>query len=384
MKQILSALNPWWNNESFPETVNRERYMSKLVPLLKTKDVIFLTGLRRVGKTTLLKQLVQKLISQKVPKEHIFYVSLDMVALDKLTIQDIIEEYRTIHGISYNTYVYVFLDEVTYKEKFNQELKNLYDLGFCKIFASSSSASVLNDKRAFLTGRAHYMEIEPLDFDEFLTFKKYNINGANGHLAKKYFEEYMKFGGMPEYVLTKNPTYITDMVNSIVLKDIVAKYGLRNKEQVFNLLKLLMERVGKSLSYGKISKILDISKDTVQTYIHYFVETYLFHIVEQEGKLNERIKANKKFYCADVGIKNVVTGFRDKGAIYENLVFLKIKNKNPRYYKKNDLEIDFIFDDWVIEAKFGQELEGKQKELFENIKKKKLVAQGVDFFIQWK
>ncbi|MBD3209674.1 ATP-binding protein [Candidatus Woesearchaeota archaeon] len=119
----------------------------------------------------------------------------------------------------------------------------------------------------------------------------------------------------------------------------------------------------------------------MQTYIGYFVETYLFFIVEQEGKLNERIKANKKFYCADVGVKNVLHGYKDLGSVYENLVFLKIKHKKPRYYKKGDVEIDFTFDDWLIEAKFGQELEGKQKTVFESVKKKKkLVAQGVSFF----
>lgn len=381
MNELFPSLNPWWTDESFPELVERKRYMQQLVPLLKTKDVIFLTGLRRVGKTTLLKQLIEELLSQGIPKEHVFYVSLDMVAFDDLYIQDIIKEYRRMHSIPYDTYVYVFLDEVTYKERFNQELKNLYDLGYCKVFASSSSASVLTDKRAFLTGRSRYIEIEPLDFDEFLLFKGYKIRGGDGHLTKNYFEEYMELGGMPEYVLTKDPTYITEMVNSIVLKDIVAKYGLRNKQQLYDLLKLLMERVGKTLSYGKIARVLDISKDSVQTYISYFVETYLFSIVEQEGKLNERIRANKKFYCADVGIKNVVTGFRDKGAIYENLVFLKLKHKNPRYFRKGDVEIDFIFDDYLIEAKFGQKLEDKQKKVFDSVKKKKkLVAQGVDFF----
>ena len=90
---------------------------------------------------------------------------------------------------------------------------------------------------------------------ENLKFKNYQIKGGDGHLTESYFEEYMEYGGMPEYVLTKDPTYITELLNSIVLKDIVAKHNIRNTQLVFDVLKILMERVGKTLSYAKIGKI---------------------------------------------------------------------------------------------------------------------------------
>jgi uncharacterized protein len=89
----------------------------------------------------------------------------------------------------------------------------------------------------------------------------------------------------------------------------------------------------------------------------------------------------QKLYCADVGIKNVTTGFRDLGAIYENLVFLKIKNNKPNYVKEKGIEIDFWYKDYLIEAKYGQVLKDKQKDLFDNLKvKNKIVASGLDFF----
>jgi uncharacterized protein len=188
---------------------------------------------------------------------------------------------------------------------------------------------------------------------------------------------------MPEYVLTKDPEYIINLTKNIIYKDIIAKYNLRDNDAIENLFRLLCERVGKPISYNKLSNILGISKNSVKNYIDYFKETYLFYIIEKDAKsLNERIIDNKKIYCADVGIKNVVTGFRDLGSIYENLVFLKIKENNPRFVRENNIEIDFKYKDTLIEAKYNQEIKDKQKELFDTLKiKNKIIANGVDFFL---
>jgi uncharacterized protein len=388
MDSIFYNFNPWWEQEYSLNYIIRDKYFKQLIDFIPKKEVVFLTGLRRVGKTTLMYQLIEYLL-KSVKKEQIFYISLDLLSLKDKSIYEIIQDYRKIHGLSKDVFSYVFLDEITIKKDFHQELKNLYDLGNIKIFVSSSSATKLKDTSAFLTGRARYIEVEPLDFNEFLLFNNYSPKKKDYQLLEKYFEEYMEFGGMPEYVLTKDPTYITEVVNNIILKDIVAKYGIKNTEKVFDLFRLLMERVGKPLTYSKIANILDISKDSVQTYINYFLETYLFSKIEVNGKLNERIKGPKKFYCGDVGIKNVSTGFRDKGAIYENLVYNKIKSDYKNHLKgeinflyKDGVEIDFVTKDFLLEAKFGQEMNEKQKNLFDNYKiKNKIVARGVDFFI---
>ena len=187
---------------------------------------------------------------------------------------------------------------------------------------------------------------------------------------------------MPEYVLTKDPQYISELVEVIISKDIIAQNNLKNHKAVFDLYRLLCERVGKQISYNKLAKILDIDNETVSRYVSYFLNTYLFDIIEVKGKLNEKIKSNKKLYCVDIGMRNVVTGMRDLGAIYENLVYNKIKEKSPSFIYQDGLEIDFCFNSTLIEAKFNQELEGRQKELFDNLNfKNKIVAQGVDFFL---
>jgi uncharacterized protein len=383
MKEILEELNPWWKNEYGFDSFKREKYFEMLLNQIEKKDITILTGIRRVGKTTLLKQLIIHLIEKKVNPKHILFISLDILFFKPFNIYDIILEYKKINNIEHKEKIFLFLDEVTYKENFNQELKNLYDLGNYKIFASSSSAKVLKDKKAFLTGRARYTEINPLDFKEYIIFKSLDIKKIETHILENLFEEYMIFGGMPEYVLTKDPTYLSELLELIISKDIISLNNLKNKELVYDLFKLLCERIGKQISYNKISKILNVDNQTIAKYVSFFLDTYLFDIIEMKGKLNERLKAKKKLYCIDMGLKNVVTGFRDKGAIYENLVYRHIKNNKPNFLFKDGIEIDFCFKNTLIEAKYGQELTTEQKKLFDSSKfEKKIIAKGVDFFLK--
>jgi len=384
MEEIFYEFNPWWEEKYKLIGIKRDKYLSFLEQNLYNKDVILLTGLRRVGKSTLLKQLIFSLINNhNIDPKKICYLSLDSFSFKDKSISDLVREFRKIHNLKINEKIYLFFDEVAYKDSFKEELKNLYDLGNSKIFATSSSASKLIDKKALLTGRSRTLEVEPLDFQEFLLFKNYNPKKSEKYLLEKYFEEYMEYGGMPEYVLTRDPEYIINLTTNIIYKDIIAKYNLRDNDAIENLFKLLCERVGKPVSYNKLGNVLGISKNSVKSYIDYFKEAYLFYIIEKDSKsLNERITDNKKIYCADVGIKNVVTGFRDLGSIYENLVFLKIKGNNPRFVREDGIEIDFKYKDTLIEAKYNQEIKDKQKELFDSIKiKNKILASGVDFFI---
>jgi uncharacterized protein len=383
MNSLLLELNPWWNKQYELIGIKRKKYLDLLETNLFNKDIILLSGLRRVGKSTILKQLIYTLINdKKISPKNICYLSLDIYVFEDYSIRDLIKEFRKLNGLKITEKIYLFLDEITYKKSFKQELKNIYDLGNIKVFASSSSASELIDRKAHLTGRSRLIEVEPLDFQEFLEFKNYKTELTEKYLLTRYFEKYMELGGMPEYVLTEDPTYIVSLTQNIIYKDVMGKHNIKDDEIVKDLFRLLCERVGKQISYNKISNILGISNDTIKKYIGFFIDTYLFKIVEYDGKLNERIRSPKKIYCADVGIKNVVTGFRDLGSIYENLVFLKIKHENPHYVRENSIEIDFKYKDTLIEAKYNKELEGKQRELFNKLKiKNKIVAKGVDFFI---
>ena len=385
MEEILYKSNPWWEESYTFSGVSRDMYLTKLEDVFKNKDIIFITGLRRVGKTTILKNFISRLINEKnIDPKHIFYITLDLIALNNMSITDILKEYKKLHKIPSSQKIYVFLDEVTSKENYQQELKNLYDLEDIKIYASSSSASLLKDKNAYLTGRQRVIEVMPLNFDEYLIFKNITIKKSDSYLVESYFEEYMSDGGMPEYVLTGDISYIQNLIDNIIYKDIIAYHNIKNESVIKDFYKLLMERSAKQLSLNKMANILSIGVDSAKRYLSYFEDTYLIYTIEKYGKLNERIKNPKKIYAGDIGLKNVVTGFRDKGAIFENLIFLKIKHLNPSYVYVDGIEIDFITENkTLIEAKYNSTLNDKQQKLYSSIDaNKKVVIDSVKSFLE--
>ena len=384
MEELFYKSNPWWEEDYLFDGINRDIYVSKLEEFFSNKDIIFLTGLRRVGKTSILKNFISKLINEKdIDVKHIFYISLDLFALSDMNIFDILREYRKILKLSSSQKVYLFFDEITSKEDYAKELKNLYDLEDVKIFASSSSASLLKDKNAYLTGRQRVIEVMPLSFDEYLLFKDIKIKKSDSHLKISYFEQYMTDGGMPEYVLSSDISYLQNLINNIIHKDIISYHNIKNRKIIEDFYRLLMERSGKQLSLNKIANILGIGVDSARRYLSYFEDTYLIYTIEKYGKLNERIKNPKKVYSGDIGLKNIVTGFRDKGAIFENLVFLDIKHLKPSYVYVDGIELDFMTENkTLIEVKYNSILNKKQQKLFEEIDaNKKIVVNGINDYL---
>ena len=233
-------------------------------------------------------------------------------------------------------------------------------------YATSSSSSLLNDKRAYLTGRAITYEIKPLDFNEYLQFKNIAIKKSEEYLLDTYFKDYIREGGMPENVLNPSREYLMNLVDDIIQKDITAFYGIRNHQIVRDYFLLLMERSGKQLSINKIGKILNISVDTARRYLNYFEAAYLIHLLPRYGKTNEKLLSAKKIYACDLGIKHLFIGDRDYGSYFENYIYLKLRNiKELNYLYENGYEIDFITNDGIlIESKYNSGLNEKQEILF--------------------
>ncbi|HQF41812.1 MAG TPA: AAA family ATPase, partial [Ignavibacteriaceae bacterium] len=138
MEQILYRYNPWWESEFNPkELFLRPLLMRNLESILASKDIIFFTGLRRIGKTSLLKIIIHYLINKKgINSKNIFYVSLDDYLLAKESIVNIIDEFRKIQKLRFSDKIFLFLDEIGYKQNFEIQLKNIYDTQNTKIFAS--------------------------------------------------------------------------------------------------------------------------------------------------------------------------------------------------------------------------------------------------------
>jgi hypothetical protein len=382
MEEILYQYNPWWEDPVFNEgIIPRERYLARLIEYLDNKQIISLTGLRRVGKTTLMKLIIKELIKKGTSPKFILYISLDDYLFHQNSIIEIINEYRKLHKLKIEEKIYLFLDEVTYKENFHVQLKNIYDSQNTKVFAASSSASMLRDKKANLTGRSITLEIKPLDLEEYLFFKGIKLKKRDKQLYKTYFLDYIKDGGMPENVLSPNREYLMNLVDDIIQKDITAYHGLKNHQILRDYFLLLMERSGKQLSINKIAKILGISPDTSKRYLSYFESTYLIHLLPRWGKTNQKLLSAKKIYASDLGIKHLFMGKRDIGSYFENYIYLILRNKKTLYYLyENTVEIDFYTDDKIlIESKFYSQLNEKQDKLFsEYPANKKIVIDSVD------
>ena len=381
MEDILYRYNPWWEKGyKFEPVIERPASLEMMKKHLHSGRIVFLTGLRRVGKTTLLKLLIKDLIQkEEVQPDHLCYISLDDYLLSKRTILEIVEEYRKIHRLSVREKVFLFLDEISYQKDYEIQLKNLYDFRTAKIYASSSSASILKSRKPYLTGRCMTIEILPLDFQEYLTFKQVKISKADSHLTERYFEDFLKTGGLPEYVLRGDIEHLKELVDDIIYKDIVAFYNVKNPQLMKDYFLLLMERAGKIGSINKISNILKIAPDSAKRYLEMFADTYLVHLVSRSGKTNVKILAPKKVYAADLGVRTLYTGFRDIGSLFENYVYLKIKHLNPCYVYENGSEIDFLTSGKIlIEVKYRSQMSKKQQDLFNTYPvKERVIITGI-------
>ena len=368
METVLYRYNPWWTGAmgELPG-IGRPSVEELLYGQLGNDQVIFITGLRRIGKTTLMKLAIHHLIRESVTDgSHILYVSLDDYQLQKQSIIDIVEEFRKINKLKFAEQVYLFLDEVTYKDDYEQQLKTLVDAQNVKIVASASSASLLKSKKAYLTGRHFDIEVNPLTFGEYLAFKGIIILPQDAGLREQYFEDFLRTGGIPAHVLTGNPDYLRELVDDIIYKDIAVNQQVRDVRVLKEFFLLLMERAGKQFSINKIANVLQLSPDTARRYIDLFADTYLIHLLSRHGKTNERILSPKKIYAADTGIRCLFTGYRDKGSLFENYVYLRIRSSSPGYIYENKTEIDFYLPDkTLIEVKYHNEpLSPAQEKLF--------------------
>lgn len=356
MEEILYRFNPWWDgNFTYPGTP-RKSYLTMFENIKNTKDIVLVTGLRRVGKTTLIHQFIHHLL-EKVESKKIFYVSLDNFALKDYSILEIVDEFRKISSIKHDEHIYLFLDEVHFKENFEIQLKNLYDMGNSKIFALGSASLDIVMKSPYLTGRQRIIKISPLSFNEYLKFTNKEISIDNKHLYSGLTKEYIETGGMPEYVIRKDPNILQSLLESILYRDIAGRYNLRNKENLKDILMFIAQSVSSPISIRKISNILGIKEETVQKILNLFVESNLIHFIEKDGKLSERKVSPKKIYLADTGMFTILTEKINFGACVENLVYLQCaKSSVVRYYRNKGEEVDFILGKKAVESKYKSKI----------------------------
>ena len=331
-KKTIELLNPWWAGIEVELGVERANYLSRVDEVLaKRQQILFILGSRRVGKTRILLQSIYRLIKNGVEPKKILLLSLDNSNLENLDWYN----YITDSGCQY-----IFLDEVHYAPKWAQILKSLYDIPGrnYKIVCSGSSSRLIEDNKAFLTGRSTSLLVTPLDFAEFPQFSQ----------AEDLIRDYLFYGGYPEFVLEREPNYLNELLRDVVEKDIVKSHKVKNSQYLYDVCQILAKQIGFKSSANKIAHILRLDNKTVENYIQYLKEVRLIDVVYQYSpSLNQRLYSPKKYYFNDLGMRNSFVGFSDMGSLVENAVWLrltKIYGVNNVFYL-NDFranEVDFV------------------------------------------
>ena len=352
--------NPWWERKEAIEELKgtfRPRY-DILLNSVNIKEITIITGVRRSGKSTLMYQMIDKLLKNGIYPKQILFINLEDKKLIKNSLEEIYDSYR--ENINLNEKAYIFLDEIHKKDKWELWIRKKYDLKTKDKFIISGSCSYLLKKEysTLLTGRNLTFEIYPLSFEEFLSFNKVNINKNNIKkniilketklTISKYLKEYLNFGGFPE-VFFKPENYkmkiLEQYFDDIIYKDIIDRYNL-NSQIAKNLALFLITNFTKIISLRNLRSILEMSYDTIKDYISYFIGAYLFFTINYFSYSLKIQQANpKKIYCIDNGLRNAVSFkfSKDLGKLAENLVFIELKRKEKEvFYWKKKGEVDFV------------------------------------------
>jgi predicted AAA+ superfamily ATPase len=311
---------------------------------------VVISGIRRTGKSTLLSQLIQSHYKNKY-----YYFNFE----DERLIDFKAEDFNMLYEILIELYgerQTFFLDEIQNVSKWEFFVRRMQDAG-CKFFITGSNASLLSKELGTkLTGRTIVSELYPFSFREFLLFKGYKLQKNSLSLTKeravikKYFNEYLKVGGMPEYLKYKDPVVLKRAYEDILYRDIVARHDIKAVKSLRELSFYFMSNMATCFTFNGLKETFHLgSPNTVKSYVNYLEDSFLiFTINKFSYSLKKQSVAPKKVYCIDNGlVEQIAFQFsKNKGKFYENLVFgeLKRRAKEEIYYylTEDGKEVDFL------------------------------------------
>ncbi len=359
--EALSDWNPWWfkKDDLLDELAGIERHdYRQVIDSIELKEITVLTGVRRCGKSTLMYQMIRKLINKGINPKSILFINFEDQSLNTLSLDEIYLEYR--QKMNPNEKAFIFLDEIQKKEEWGQWIRKKYDQKSDAKFVVSGSASKLLKKEfsTLLTGRIVAFEIMPLAFREFLEFSKIKldldllkkgvINTNNKSIIQNALNKYLEHGGFPRIFFVEDEEkrlLLTNYFDDIIFKDISGRHNLKSQKPT-ELAKNLATNVTKSISLRGLRKATGLAYGQITEYLSYYKEAYLFFEINHFSySLKEQKTRPSKIYCIDNGMRNVVA-FKfseDTGKLAENIVFLELKRQNKEiYYWKGTNEIDFV------------------------------------------
>jgi len=343
--------------------VKRDIY-NKLNSHLSKKEILIITGPRQSGKTTLMKELQKSLT---VTGQKTVYLNLDIETDFRICAsQQNLLDYISLE-IGNNAKGYIFIDEIQIKSNAGSFLKGLYDMDLNLKFIVSGSGSVELKERVSegLAGRSKLFSLSTLSLSEFLNFElnyKYEkklTEYLQTFVDSSYLNKYMYLGGYPKVVLSETVSEKSDSLDSIfssyIDKDLKQLLGVQNTDAILTLLTFLSVRIGKLVNYSEISKVANISFETLKQYLYYMEKTFMLSSIKPYFTNPEsELTKNPIYYFNDLGMRNYIynrISYYDEiisgSMLFQNLIFLLLSNQGNKpkinYWRTKDkAEVDFV------------------------------------------
>lgn len=337
--------------------LKRDEYIKQIVPFID-KDVIkVLTGIRRSGKSVMLKLLMEELKNRGINEKQFIYINFENLKYRNL------KNYERLYDFilnkvddKYKSY-YIFLDEIQEVEEWERCVNSLRvdeDFNF-DIYITGSNAKLLSGELStYLAGRYIEFVVYPFSFKEFFEIMKEKNKEID---LKKVFQDYVKFGGMPflhnlDYNFEASMQYLQDLYASIILKDITQRNNIRDTDLLERIINYVVMNIGNTFSATSISKFFKsenrkVATETILNYIKACEEAFLVYRVARNDLLGKKIlNVNEKYYIADHGIREAIMENNQKNInqVLENIVYFEMLRRgyNVKIGKVDNLEVDFV------------------------------------------
>ena len=334
--------------------IDRPLYLNKIMPYVDTPFVKILTGVRRCGKSTILKMIMKKLKEERnVVDEQILNYRFDSMEYEDMTTKELYLELKS--KILQDKKMYLFLDEIQEIEGWEKVVNTLAADFDVDIYITGSNSRMMSSEiSTYLTGRYITFHIYTLSFEEYLTFKKSYTTLKD---LKQEFSNYVRLGGFPathlqDYSQDEVYTIVKDIYNSTIFSDIVRRNQIKKIDQLERVVKYTFNNIGNTFSSKSISNYLKaeqrkIDNETVYNYLEKLQKAYILHKCSRYDLQGKAIlKTQEKFYLADISLRYSVLGYSvdSVASSLENIVYLELKRRGYDVYigKMNDKEIDFV------------------------------------------
>jgi predicted AAA+ superfamily ATPase len=334
--------------------VDRNPYVEQVLSFIDTPFIKVVTGVRRCGKTTLFKMLIQELLRRGISKENILHYNFDSLEYENIKTSKALFAHIKRH-LANNAKTYIFLDEIQEVDNWEKVVNSLMNTFNVDIYVTGSNSRMMSSEiSTYLTGRYVSFRIFPLSFSEYLLFKKRRTEVSD---VRAELINYVRYGGFPAIHLRHYPaseayTIVRDIYNSTIFTDIVKRNQIRKIDQFERIVRFVFDNVGRTFSALSISKYLKsenrkIDIETVYSYLSQLESAYIIHRCsryDMQGK--EILKTQEKFYLADPALRYSVLGYSQDSisAMLENIVYLELLRRGYTVYigKLGDAEIDFV------------------------------------------